>query len=145
MLREINERSFVLIAVDSEEESFFLERALRLSARFHVIGSVRNGEETIAYLSGDGAYADRQLWPFPNVLLMDFNDAAAVNSVAEWRRGQTNLDLKEVDLSRSAIKEDIQRIKALGAEAFSQNTAEHAQLLQLVSRLEELLLAAGPF
>ena len=144
MLREKNERSFVLIVIDSEEESFFLERALRLSARFHVIGSVRNGGEAIAYLSGEGAYADRQLWPFPNVLLMDFNDAAGASRVTEWRRGQANSELKGVDLSGTAIKEDIQRITALGAEVFSQNTAEHAQLLQLVSRLEELLLAAGP-
>ena len=57
-------------ADDSEEDSFFMERALRQSVRFELVGSVRNGEEAIAYLSGQGQYADRELWPLPQLLLM---------------------------------------------------------------------------
>lgn len=145
MLREKSEKFLVLIVIDSEEESFFLERALRQSSRFHVIGSVRNGEEAIAYLSGGGTYADRQLWPLPHVLLMEFSDVSGGKEVIEWCRRQTNRELRGVDLSNSAIKADIQRIKALGTEAFSPNTSQHAQLLRLVSSLEDLLLAARPF
>ena len=145
MLREkINDKSLVLIANDSEEDSFFLERALRQSARFHVVGSVRNSGETIAYLCEKGPYADRQLWPFPSVLLMDFHSAADRHEVMAWLKQQPGLHLKGTDLSGSPLKQDTRKVKELGAEAFSPNTSQHAELLRLVACLEELLLAAVP-
>jgi hypothetical protein len=58
----------VLIADDSEEDSFFLERALRHSTRFELVGSVRNGAEVIAYFSaakrpGSAGVAERAKVP----------------------------------------------------------------------------------
>jgi CheY-like chemotaxis protein len=140
-----NDKYSVLIADDSEEDSFFMERALRQSTRFHVISSVRNGEEAVAYLSGQGAYADRQLWPFPDVLLMDLKMPRLDGfEVLEWLQKNPRPDLKVVVLSGSSIQKDIEKVKALGADAFFAKTLEHAQLIELVAQLEKFLLAAGP-
>ncbi|MDB6021952.1 MAG: putative response regulator, CheY [Pedosphaera sp.] len=145
MSENTNEKYSVLIADDSEADSFFMERALRQSTRFHVIGSVRNDEEAIAYLSGQGAYADRQLWPFPNLLLMDLKTPRRAGSeVAEWLRAHPQPGLKVVNLSGSAIQSDIKRVKALGGDAFLTSSAPHEQLIELVARLERFLLAPGP-
>jgi CheY-like chemotaxis protein len=135
----------VLLADDSEEDSFFMERALRQARRFAVVGSVRNGEEAIAYLSGQGLYADRQLWPFPDVLLMDMK-MPRVNGfkVLEWLQQQSFPGLKVVILSGSSVAMDVQRVKTMGADAFYAKTAQHAELLKLIEGLEELLMASGP-
>jgi CheY-like chemotaxis protein len=142
--QKANEKYTVLIADDSEENSFFMERALRQSRRFHVIGSVRNEEEAVLYLSGQGVYADRQLWPFPDVLLMDLkmpqHDGPKISA---WLQQHPCPDLRAVNLLGSRIQAEIETIKLLGADAFHPQTPQNARLLELVAKLEDFLLLAG--
>lgn len=122
-----------------------MERALRQSKRFHVIGSVRNAEEAVAYLSGEGGYGDRQLWPFPDLLLMDLKaPSQAGGEVAKWLLEHPRPALKVVHLPSAGMGMEIQTVKALGTEAFQQHTLQNAKLLQLVERLENFLLSARP-
>ncbi|MDB6112557.1 MAG: putative response regulator, CheY [Pedosphaera sp.] len=145
MLAKSNQKCTVLIADDSEEDSFFIEKALRQSVIFEVVGSVRDGEEAIAYLSGQEQYADRQLWPFPELLLMDLK-MPRLNGfeVLEWLRKQSFSGLKVVVLSGSSMAEDIQKVQSLGAVAFYTKSAQHAKLVELVRSLEGFLLNSGP-
>lgn len=145
MLAKSSQKCSVLIADDSEEDSFFMERALRQSVRFEVVGSVRNGEEAIAYLSGQGQYADRELWPLPELLLMDLK-MPRLNGfeVLEWLQKQNFPGLKVVVLSGSSMAGDIQKVKSLGAGAFYTKSAQNAKLVELVRNLEEFLLNSGP-
>lgn len=143
MLREnVKDRSFILIANDSEEDSFFIERALRQSSRVHVIGSVRKSDEAVAHLSGRGVYADRQLWPFPNILLMDFSSVSQRSEVMEWLQKNPQPGLKVVVASGSPMENEIRRVKALGGNAFLAHTPEYGQLMELVPRLEKFLMSA---
>jgi CheY-like chemotaxis protein len=140
-----NKKYSVLIADDSEEDSFFMERALRESKRFQVVGSVRNGEEAIAYLSGTGVYADRQLWPFPDLILIDLKMPRLDGfEVLEWLQKQNFPSLKAVVLSGASIAGDIQRLRNLGADAFYAKTLQHAQLIEFVKNLEAFLLDSSP-
>jgi CheY-like chemotaxis protein len=140
-----NKKYSVLITDDSEEDSFFMERALREATRFQVVGSVRDGAEAIAYLSGQGAYADRQLWPFPDVLLMDLKMPRLSGfDVLEWLQEQNFPGLKVVILSGSSVAVDVQRVRSLGADAFYEKNEGHAQLIKLIKGLEDLLMASGP-
>ncbi|WP_050785932.1 response regulator [Pedosphaera parvula] len=131
----------VLIADDSEEDSFFMERALRESTRFQVVGSVRDGEEAVAYLGGTGTYSDRQLWPFPDLVLIDLKMPRLDGfQVLEWLQKQNFSSLKAVVLSGASIAGDIQRVRSLGADAFYAKTLQHARLIELVKNLEAFLL-----
>jgi CheY-like chemotaxis protein len=140
-----NQKCPVLIADDSEEDSFFMERALRQSVRFELVGSVRNGEEAIAYLSGQGQYADRELWPLPQLLLMDLK-MPRLNGfeLLEWLQRQKFPGLKVVVLSGSSMVGDIQKVKSLGAGAFYAKSAQNAKLIELVRNLEEFMHNSGP-
>ncbi|MDB6125767.1 MAG: putative response regulator, CheY [Pedosphaera sp.] len=141
MFGKSNQKHFILIADDSEEDSFFIERALRESTRFQVIGSVRNGEEAIAYLAGQGPYADRQLWPFPHLFLVDLKMPQVDGfKVLEWLRKQNFPSLKVAVLSGSSILADIQKVQSLGVNAFYTKSIEHARLMELVRNLEAFLL-----
>jgi CheY-like chemotaxis protein len=61
----------VLVVEDSVDDTELLrvasERALEALA-FHV---VRDGEQALAYLKGQGQYADRHAHPFPDLVLLD--------------------------------------------------------------------------
>lgn len=145
MLGKTSQKYSVLIADDSEEDSFFMERALRESTRFQVIASVRNGEEAVAYLAGSGPYQDRQLWPFPDVILVDLKMPRLDGfQVLEWLQKQDFPSLKVVVLSGASIAEDVQRVRSLGADAFYAKSLQHAKLIELVRNLESFMLQPLP-
>ena len=50
----------ILIAEDNEDHVLLLRRALQRGAVLNPVFVVNDGEETIAYLKGDGKYADHQ-------------------------------------------------------------------------------------
>jgi two-component system response regulator len=56
----------ILIAEDSEDDVYLLRRAYANPLRF-----VSDGEQVLAYLRGEGPYADRRQFPFPGLLLLD--------------------------------------------------------------------------
>ena len=55
----------ILIAEDEDDEAFLLQRALKKAAITNPIRRVKNGEQAIAYLAGDGSFADRTQYPLP--------------------------------------------------------------------------------
>ena len=61
----------ILIVDDEDHDIEFLQRALTRSGVNNPIRTVGNGEEAIAYLTGQGNYADRTVFPFPRVIITD--------------------------------------------------------------------------
>ena len=69
----MDRKYYVLIADDSAEDRFFLKRCIQRDVpRLEVVGEVGDGEQVIAYLSGQGAYSDRKRFPYPDLLLLDW-------------------------------------------------------------------------
>src|SRR6266478_564645 len=78
---------FVLIADDSSEDRFFPNHAIGQHApHFHVVGEVETGRQLIEYLSGKDQYADRGIYPLPDLLLMDWQAR-----IHKGRRGERGL------------------------------------------------------
>src|SRR5256885_7536924 len=71
MARAAKSKYLVLIADDSEEDCLLIELAFRKSERMQYLGRVPDGEETLAYLNGEGKYSDRRRFPIPDLLLLD--------------------------------------------------------------------------
>jgi CheY-like chemotaxis protein len=63
----------VLVADDSDEDRLLLKRAIaKAASRLHVVAELGNGEAVIAYLCGTGDYANRELYPYPDLGVMDW-------------------------------------------------------------------------
>lgn len=61
----------VLLADDDGNDLFLIRRAFKSLGNSTLLTTVPDGEEAIAYLLGDGKYADRGRYPFPDVLVLD--------------------------------------------------------------------------
>src|SRR6185436_2235354 len=123
----------ILIAEDNEDHVILLRRALQKGALLNPIFVVNDGEETVAYLKGEGKYADRYEYPLPALLLLDLKMPKKNGfEVLEWIRQQPGLRrLRVVVLTTSDSPDDIDRAYELGANAFMVKPLERQQFLEL--------------
>jgi len=138
----------ILIAEDNEDHVLLLRRALQRGAVLNPVFVVNDGEETIAYLKGDGKYADRYEYPLPALLLLDLKMPKKNGfEVLEWIRQQPGLRrLRVVVLTTSDAPEDIDRAYELGANAFMVKPLEKRQFLDLTDAIKGywLWMSAAP-
>ncbi len=134
----------VLIAEDSADDLFFLKQAFHGVRHLKIVGTVHDGDEAIAYLSGEGEYADRGRFPLPDILLTDLKMPRKSGlEVIEWLHAHHFQGLKVVMLTGSARAADYQRARELGVDAFHFKPSNPADLGPLVRSLEDHLIMAA--
>lgn len=62
----------VLIADDSEDDRVLITRALGQFPAFQLAGVTADGLETVAWLTGAPPFDNREKFPFPDLLLLDY-------------------------------------------------------------------------
>ena len=62
----------ILIADDSEDDRIIFQLALHRSGEFEVCGVAVDGIDTINYLKAVPPYSDRGVYPYPDLLLLDY-------------------------------------------------------------------------
>ena len=110
----------ILIAEDDEDEALLLAHALKAIGVSNPVLMVDNGEHVIAYLKGEGQFADRETFPLPAVLITDLKMPAVGGfELLEWlRRNPRFAIIPTLVFSNSSEPQDIQRAYALGANAY---------------------------
>src|SRR5712675_874432 len=63
----------ILYAEDEANDVFFLQLAFERANLPHQLQAVPDGEAALNYLSGEGPFADRELYPLPCLILLDIN------------------------------------------------------------------------
>ncbi len=88
----------------------------------------------MAYLRGDGSYADREAHPLPVVILLDLKlPKKSGLEVLEWIREQPDLsEIPVLILSSSQERGDIDLAYALGANSYLVKQVEIGTLRKLV-------------
>jgi CheY-like chemotaxis protein len=109
-----------LVAEDDENDVFFLQRAFKQAKVETPLKVVRDGQEAIEYLSGDGKFSDRNLYPLPHLFILDLKMPRKTGlEVLGWLQEQPELRcLPVLVLTSSAHRTDIERAYELGANAF---------------------------
>ena len=128
----------MLVAEDQDDEIEILKIAFS-RVHFHVpVHFVRDGEEAVAYLSGEGKFADRHKYPLPNLLLLDLNMPLRNGfEVLEWLRLQPGLRrLAVVVFSSSVLLDDVNRAFDVGASSYLVKPTDFAELVETVRCLE---------
>ena len=137
------DQATILLAEDDQNDVFFMQRAFSQARLLNPLKVVRDGEETIHYLQGEGVYADRVQYPFPVLLLLDLRMPRRNGfEVLEWLRQQPGLKrLTVVVLTSSKEGPDINRSYDLGANSYLIKPPDADTLRDMLNRINSYWLA----
>jgi len=128
----------VLLAEDDANDILLIQRAFQKTNIANPLRVVRDGEEAVAYLSGQAPYADRDRHPMPVLLLLDLKlPRKSGFEVLQWLRQQSRLKrLPVVVLTSSNQNPDINKAFDLGANSYLVKPGGLDSLLELVKNLD---------
>lgn len=110
----------ILSVEDDSQDAYLLQGAFDLEQVSNPLQTVGDGEQAIAYLVGEGRFADRAMHPLPGLLLLDMK-MPKVNGleVLKWVRNHREFEALPVAfLTDSFTTEDVALAYHLGANAF---------------------------
>ncbi len=67
----MSDKFSILLVEDDENDVLLMKRAFKRQFADCVLYVAGNGHEAIEYLTGKGVFADRQEFPFPDVIVTD--------------------------------------------------------------------------
>ncbi len=113
-------RDVILHVDDDTNDVVLFQHAARKAELNLRMLTVSDGEEVFAYLGGKGKYANREEFPFPDLLLLDLKMPRVSGfDVLSWvRRHEKFRRLPILVLTSSNHAADIQRAYELGANSY---------------------------
>ena len=125
----------ILLAEDDQNDVILFQRAMdRASLSTDSLKVVRDGEKAISYLSGQGLYADRDLYPLPTLLLLDLKmPRKSGPEVLSWIRKQPQLRyLIVVFLTSSNSSDDVRLAYEAGANSYLVKPVEFTEMVEMI-------------
>src|SRR5262249_33978455 len=110
----------ILMVEDDSNDALLVLQTLKQTSVPHQVHVVPDGETALAYLSGKGAYGDREKFPLPALVLLDLKMPGIDGfEVLAWVREQPQFkDLRVVVLTSSTDGHDLNKAYRLGANSF---------------------------
>src|SRR5689334_15522743 len=107
----MHRQNTILIADDDENDIFFVKRAFQeidVHCTFHVL---KNGQEVVDYLAGNGEFSNREEYPLPMMILMDLKMPVMDGfEVLAWLRSKPGIKvIPTIVFSSSDLPADITR------------------------------------
>lgn len=129
--------NLILLAEDNSTDALMVRRAFTRASLQSALEVVDDGDKAVAYLSGQGPFADRTRHPLPALLLLDLKlPRRSGLEVLAWLRQQPGLKrLPVVVLTSSEESADINGAYDLGANSYLVKPVEFDALLELVKWL----------
>jgi CheY-like chemotaxis protein len=114
-------QTFTILHVEDDPNDVLLvQRALKKTNSSVAIHSVSDGDRALAYLNGVQEYADREKFPFPQLVLLDLKMPRKSGlEVLSWIRTQASLKrVLVVIFTSSKHDQDINTAYELGANSY---------------------------
>jgi CheY-like chemotaxis protein len=130
-------RATILVAEDDEDDVLLLRTAFAEAGLGIPLQVVPDGEDAIAYLKGEGKFADRKEFPLPALVLLDLNMPRKNGlEVLSWVRQQGILKrLPVVILSSSSQGPHINKAYELGANSYLVKLSNFTEFVQRIKLL----------
>jgi CheY-like chemotaxis protein len=127
----------ILVAEDDDNDVLLLLRALKKIEVADAVNVCRDGMEALDYLQGCGEYADRQKYPFPNVIITDLKmPRKGGMEVLRWLREHPECHvIPVIVLSASNQYRDVSEAYRQGANCYLKKPSSFEELRQLLKAL----------
>lgn len=134
----MNQNGTILLAEDLESHVAVIRHAFKDASVPNPIQVVKDGDQAIAYLKGEGRYANRSLHPYPVLLLLDLKMPRVSGfQVLAWARQHPNHKfLPIVVLTNSEEIKDINRAYELGANSFLVKPVNMQEFIDLIHSIK---------
>jgi CheY-like chemotaxis protein len=138
-----SENEVVLLAEDDENDTALFKRAFKQVGIKNPLQIVRDGDEAIEYLKGEGRFSDRTKYPLPTLLLLDLKMPRTNGfQVLQWVRQQPTLKaLRVLVLTTSTEIRDVNLAYELGANSFLVKSLDIQDFAALVSQIKNCWLS----
>ncbi len=133
-------QKFTLLIVDDDQDARFLaQRTFESLATRYKVQLASNGDEAIAYLKGEGKFADRKKFEFPSYIVTDLQmEPGDGFTLLEFLKNNPALSvIPVVMLSSSEDADDIRQAYLLGASSFLVKPATLSGLKTLLRKVHE--------
>jgi len=134
---EHSRQQTILVAGNNSADAFLLRRAFRKAELPYQLRFVNDGQEVLSYLQGTAPYTDRDIFPKPQLLLLDL-DMPNMNGfeVLRWLQSSVLFDyLPVVVLSTSDVEGDKALAGKLGARGYYVKSARAAEVVKMFEEL----------
>lgn len=140
----MNIKNVILHVEDDINDVELVKIVFRKTKAAGQLAVVGDGDQAISYLEGEGIYADRQLYPFPELVLLDIKlPRKSGLEVLAWLRSQPQSHLKRlpvVMLTSSNQPHDVEKAYDLGANSYLVKPGELSKLTELIALIHQYWL-----
>ena len=128
----------ILLVEDEENDAQLLEMAFKKNGILNPVHWAKDGLEAIAYLNGGGAYANRERYPFPEVLILDLKMPRMTGLELAWIRDHPDFKvIPTIIMTSSRQDPDIEKAYELGANTYMIKPSSFAELGKMVKLAHE--------
>ncbi len=130
----------ILVVDDDIDEHFFAQLALeKVLPEGSTVQMVHSGNEAMAYMIGEGKFADRATYPFPSLIITDLNMADGDGfHVLEFLQKNVAWNIvPRLMFSNSAHDDDVRTAFMLGASAYHLKPSGRAETEKRMRSLVE--------
>ena len=129
----------ILLVEDDENDAMLLRMAFERNDIANPVQWARDGLEAVAYLNGEGMYADREKYPFPEVLLVDLKMPRMTGlELLAWINEHPEFRIIPTIVMTSSRQElDIEKAYHLGANTYLTKPIAFDDLAKMVKLTHE--------
>jgi two-component system response regulator len=130
----------ILLAEDNENDAVLFKHQLTSAKILNPLHVLTDGEEVIAYLDGQGNYADRSLYPLPVILFLDLRmpKISGYQILAFLQASALHRALPVVVLSVLSNIKDVGEAYQRGAKSFLIKPLTARDLLETIRAIPSL-------
>jgi CheY-like chemotaxis protein len=124
----------ILIVDDNPRDITLFQAALENCGIGYALQIASHGQQAIAYLRGDGSFADRKQFPLPAMIFTDLNMPVADGfELLAWLRDHPeHRQMPVVVWTTSRMESDIRRAYGLGAHSYLVKPVNFDQLERMM-------------
>lgn len=133
----MSEAKPILLVEDNPDDQILISRAFAKARLANPLQIVADGDAAVAYLGGEGEFADRMIHPAPALVILDIKlPRRSGLEVLAWIRQQATIGrIPVVMLTSSRESEDVRRAYELGANSYLVKPVAFEGLMEMVRQL----------